>query len=457
MPRHIRNILIASLLAILALVAGINGYIHHQFKTNIDNTLSSIRPFAQVKYSDLTTSLLSGEVKLENVRVAGDFLPEELTIGNLTLETPGFTYMLNGPENIKKGEFPKHLGLSIDDFYLDLHGETAKWLDRLVKRLQPVFASERKICGGKSIFGPADYKEMGYTRILSNLHMAYDFNEGKKTLNIVLDEKSRNMGGMKINVNISNLGSMSTDKMMQNGMPKLSNLDITYKDETYTPRMLKYCAALSNMKKEEFIDAEVKQSDEYFYMTWGFAPGLGLRDAYKDFLLKPDLVTLTMAQNEEFNPMMLPNMSTDEIMSALNVRLKVNGLLVTDMSYTKPPTEFAEKFEQQMAKSLDFKALLRGDPIKPPAPVVAPKVYAKAPAKYHKIKLANIKKHVSDFVRIKTKTGNTRNGQLIRLDKNNLYVQKKVNGGKFIMTVPRAKIKTIEAYFSKVELVSKPK
>jgi len=458
-PRHIRNILIATLLAILALVAGINGYIHHQFKTNIDNTLSSIRPFAQVKYSDLTTSIFSGEVKLQNVRIAGDFLPEEIALGNITFETPGFAYMLNGPENIKKGEFPEHLGFAIDDFYLDLHGETAKWLDRLVKRVQPVFATERKICAGKSksIFGPSDYKEMGYTRILSNMRMAYDFNKSKKTLNIVIDENSRKIGNLKVNINISNIGGMSSDKMMQNGMPRLDNLEVIYKDDTYTPRLLKYCAELSNMKKEEFIDAEVKQSDNYFYMVWGFAPGLGLRDAYKDFLLKPDLVTLTMAQSEEFNPMMLPTMSADEIISALNVRLKINGLLVTDMSYTLPPVEFTENFERRMAKSLDFESLLRGDPIKPPAPVITRKVYEKAPAKYHKIKLSNINKHVSDFVHVTTKNGNKRNGQLIRVDKINLYVQKKVKGGKFTMTVPRTKVKTIEAYFSKRELVTKTK
>lgn len=65
MPRHIRNIIIATLLAVLALAAGINGYIHHQFKTNIDQTLSSIQPFAQIKYSDLSTSIISGEVKLK--------------------------------------------------------------------------------------------------------------------------------------------------------------------------------------------------------------------------------------------------------------------------------------------------------------------------------------------------------------------------------------------------------
>ena len=449
MPRHIRNIIIAALLAVLALAAGINGYVHHQFKTNIDNTLSSIRPFVQIKYSDLTTSILSGEVKLQNIRVASDFLPETLNLGNVTIETPGFTYMLTGPESIKKGEFPEHFGFAINDFWLDLHGETAKWLDRLVKRMQPVYATEQKLCGGKSLLGPSDYKEMGYTRILSNMRVAYDFNESKKTLDVNISSSTRNMGSMEGNIKIGNIRKMSSAGLAQGGIPQLTSVDVTYKDETYTPRIIKYCAALSNMKKEEYIDAEIKQSDKHFYMVWGFAPGPGLREAYKDFMLKPETMTITMAPSEEFNPMLFATMSSDQIMDALNVRLKINDLLVTDLSFKTPPPEFTERFNLQLAKSLNFESLLRGEPIKAPEPIVKPKVYVKGPAKYHKIRLSQISKHVTDFVRITTKAGNKRKGQLLRVDTVNLYVQKKVNGGKFTMTVPRRKIKTIEAYFSK--------
>ena len=114
-----------------------------------------------------------------------------------------------------------------------------------------------------------------------------------------------------------------------------------------------------------------------------------------------------------------------------------------------PSAEFTTNFDQRIANSLDFNALLRGEPVKPPAPVIKPKVYVKQPPKYHKINLTNVKKHISDFVRITTKGGHQRNGRLLRIDGVNLYVQKKVSGGKFTMTVPRAKIKTIEAYFSK--------
>ena len=448
MPRHIRNILIAALLALLALAAGINGYIHHQFKTNIDNTLASIRPFVQIKYSDLSTSIISGKVILENVRFSAEFLPETLTLGNITLETPGFAYMLNGPNKVKSGEFPEHLGFAIDDFYLDLHGDTAEWLDRLVKRMQPIYAAERKICAGKSIFAPSDYKEMGYTRLRSNMRIAYDFDKANKSLNIQMTAGTHNMLDMKADINILNIGSMSSNDVLQAGLPQLANVEMTFKDQTYAPRIIKYCSELSSMKKEDYINAEVKQSDEYFYMTWGFAPGDGLRDAYKDFLLKPDLVTVTMNPEKDFNPMLVANMSSDEILDALNVHLKINGLLINDLSYKTPPAEFTEKFERQLAKALDFNSLLRGEPIKSPEPIKK-KVYKKAPAKYHKISIGKIPKHIGDYVLITTKNGNKRKGRLLRVDENNVYVEKKVSGGKFTMTVPRSKIKSVQAYYSK--------
>lgn len=449
MPRHVRNILIAVLLAVLALAAGINGYVHHQFKTNIDNSLSALQMFAQVKYSDLSTSLISGKVELKNVRVSAQFLPETITLGDITLETPGFLYMLSGPENAKKGEFPDHLGISIDNFFLDMNGETAEWLDKLVKRMQPIYAENRKICGGKAIFGPSEYKEMGYTRVMSNMRMAYDFNKSQKTINIDINGKTRNMGSVKANVLISNISTMKTGNMAMGGMPKLTSVEVVYKDDTYTPRVLKYCSEQDKTDKQKFIEAEVKQPDEYFYKLWGFAPGHGLREAYKDFLLKPDLVTLNLRPSAEFNPMALSMMSSEEIMDALNIRLKINGLLVTDLSYKPAPQKFVENFNRRIANSLDFNAIMRGEPIKPPEPVVKPKVVKKKVAGYYKITVAQAPQHIRDFVRITTKTGNTRKGQLMRIDKNNLYVQKKVSGGKFTMTVPRSKIKTIEAYFAK--------
>ncbi len=449
MPRHIRNIVIAAVLAVLALAAGIKGYIHHQFKTNIDASLRSIQPLAQIKYSDLSTSLFTGKVELKNVRVSATFLPESIALGDITLETPGYAYMLQGPDKLKQGELPSHLGLAVENFYFDLHGETAQWFNRMVKRMQPMYASERTLCAGKSLFSPADYKEMGYSRLKSKLRFAYDFNENKKTLNIVLMASTQNMGSMNATINLANIASMSSDKMMQGDMPTLTNVEVNYQDQTYSPRIVKYCAALSNMTKEKFIEAEVKQSDKYFYMKWGAAPGKGLREAYKDFLLKPDLVTLTMTPSKPINPMMLTSMSQNELFEALNVNLTINGLLIEDLSFKLPSQAFITQFEQQRAASLDFGALLRGEPIKAPTKVKKFNAHKKTPAKYHKIRLSHAKKYMDDYIRIMTTEGHKRKGQLIKMDEKNLYLQKKVEGGKFTMIVPREKIKTIEAYFSK--------
>lgn len=450
MSGQMRNIVIALIISALALAAGIKGYVHHQFKTNIDNTLNSLQAFAQIKYSDLSTSIIEGTVRLENVRVSGAMLPETLNLGNITFETPGFSYMLKGPDSLKSGQMPDHLGFAINDFSLDLSGGLAEWLDKLVSRMQPVYASERTLCGGKTVFGPKEYKEMGYTRFLSNMHLAYDFNKSNKTLRFVMTADTRNMASVKANIEITNISSMSADGMMQGGFPKLENVDVIYKDETYTNRMLKYCSTLSNMTKEAYIEAEVKQSDKYFDMVWGFTPGPGLREAYKDFLIKPDVVTVSMHPKPEFNPVMAQNMSVEEIMDNLNLHLKINGLLVNDLSFKLPDPQFMMQHQQRIANSINFESLLRGEPIEPEKPVeIIKKPLKKTETKYHVISLDEAPQHISDFVIVTLQKGSIRKGQLIRLDKTNLYVQQKVSGGKFTMTVPREKITKIEAYFSK--------
>lgn len=449
MPKHIRNIAIAALLVILAIAAAINSYIHYQFQKNIDTTLSAIRPVVHVNYDSLSTSAFSGKVTLENIRLTSPFMPEEITLGHITLKTPGFPYMLTGANNIKKGDLPKKLTVSLDEFYFDLHGETAELFDNAIQRIQPLYAGNPEICAGKSILGPKDYKEMGYSRLLTNMHITYNYNEDDKSLSVSLAVNTKNMANIKANFKLDNIASMSTAYLIQGPAPTLSQLDIVYQDKTYTPRVIKYCAGLSKMKKQAYIDAEVSQPDSYFYKLLGFAPGKGLREAYKDFLSRPDVVTLSMTPGKNFNPQTAATLSNEELMQALKVKLKINGLLVNDLSYSEAPAEFTAEFERQLAKSVDVKSLLRGEKVKQPETAKEEKPVEKAMSKYHLIDLADISKYVGSFVQIMTDNDNERNGQLIRMDEFNLYVEKKVSGGRFTMTVPIKKIKSIKAYFSR--------
>jgi len=448
-PRHIRNIAIAALLVILAIAAAINSYIHYQFQKNIDSALSAIRPVVHIKYDELSTSPFSGKVTLENIRFTSPFVPEEIILGDITLETPGFPYMLAGANSLKEGNLPQKLGFSLDKFYFDLHGETAKLFDNAIQRMQPLYASDPKICAGKSILGPKDYKEMGYSRLLTNMRIAYDYNEEDKSLSVSLTVNTKNMASIKANFKLDNIAGMSSANLIQGSPPTLSQLDIAYQDKTYTPRVIKYCAGLSKIKKQAYIDAEVSQPDSYFYKLLGFAPGKGLREAYKDFLSKPGVVTLSMTPGKNFNPQTAATLSNEELMKALKVKLKINGLLVNDLSYSEAPAEFTAEFERQLAESVDIKSLLRGEKVKQPETAKEEKPIEKAESKYHLVDLADISKHVGSFVQIITKNDNERNGQLIRMDEFNLYVEKKVSGGRFTMTVPIKKIKSIKAYFSK--------
>lgn len=456
MPYHIRNILIAVLLVLLAIVAGVDAYISYQFKSNIDHAIESAKDFVQIKYKELSTSPLTGTVKLTDVRVSAPFLPEDFLLGDISLATPDLAFMFSGAGKIKKGELPNQLTFDIDQASFDLHGETADLLDNLVKRLQPLYAgtnargeSERKICGGKSIFGPSEYKELGYSRLISNLNLRYHFDENSQLLTINMRGETQNVAKFNLHFSLAGVSALSSDGMRGSNKTQLRDAQLTYEDKTYIPRIIKYCAGLDNSKKEDFINAEVKESDHYFYKLWGFAPGPGLREAYKDFLSRPDVVTLSLSPGKKLQAAAIANMTAEEIVEALKIKLKINGLLVTDLSFKIPPQSFTEKFEQQLSRDVNFEALLRGEKVKVPEPVKKPVVIKTPEPKYYTISPDEAERHLGDYVKITTLSGKQRDGRLIKIDDLYLFVQQKVNGGNFTMNVKRNDIKEMEAYFDK--------
>ena len=278
--------------------------------------------------------------------------------------------------------------------------------------------------------------------------MAYRYDSAKKTLSLGFDTDIKRAGQFSATAVIKNLGSMETTNMMQDGMPKLASASLSYKDQGYTQQMVKYCSELGNMKKQLFVDTEINQPDDYFFRLWGFAPGTGLRDAYKDFLIKSDSIVLNINPADDFNPMMAEHMSQEELFNKLNVSLLVNDVAVEDLNLKLPPPEFTEQFERELSNRLDIKAIINNEPAKPiePAKPVEPK---KAKPAFHKISLAMAPYHIDDYVRVTTTDGHLRKGQLIRIDRAYLYVQRKVAGGKFTVSIRKDKVKTIEAYYSK--------
>jgi len=115
MPYHIRNILIAVLIVLLAIVADVDAYINHQFKSNVDQAIESAKIFNTIKYKTISTSPLSGTATLEDVRISAPFLPEELLLGEISLKTPDLSFMLSGANNLRQGELPDQLALRIDN------------------------------------------------------------------------------------------------------------------------------------------------------------------------------------------------------------------------------------------------------------------------------------------------------------------------------------------------------
>jgi len=268
-------------------------------------------------------------------------------------------------------------------------------------------------------------------------------------LNIKMRGETQNLAKFNFLFSLSGVTALSSEGMRGATKTQLSHVQFTYEDKTYIPRIIKYCAGLDKSKKEDFINAEVKESDHYFYRLWGFAPGPGLREAYKDFLSRPELVTLSLSPGKKFQVAAIANMTAEEIVEALKIKLKINGLLATDLSFKLPPASFTDEFEQQLSRDVNFEALLRGEKLKVPEPVKKPVIIKTPEPQYYTISPDEAEKHIGDYVKITTLSGKQRDGRLIKIDDLYFFVRQKVNGGNFTMNVKRSDIKEMEAYFDK--------
>lgn len=445
MSQQTRNFIIAAILVLIALGAGIKGYVHNQFKTDIDNTLQKLQLFALVRYSELSTSVLSGEVTLENIRISSQYLPDEIKIKQVTLETPGFGYMLKGPDNLQAGKIPEHLGIVIDGFTIDLNSKLAEWFDSIVIPLNRVYAQQRKICGGKSLFGPTEYKAMGYASLSSNMRIAFDFDEGEQELTMKMRADTVNFGKGNMTLTISGINPANMQAMQS--LPHLDSMKATYTDSSYIPRMLHYCAEQSKMEKEAYIKAEAEQSDEYFFLAWGFAPGPGLREAYRDYLTQPGDIEISMQPQKEFNPILAQSMDAQQVIDMLNLKVKVNNTDIKDLSIRIPDPQTMAKYEAELKNSLDLKDVFSGEVVAPSKVTPEPERYIVERA-YKTVPIGTINQYVGEQVRVITKTGQEREGTLEKIAGKVLYIQRKVYSGKFTMQVKSDQVKKVEVYLS---------
>ena len=242
MKLNLRNILAILVLAVLVIFVVLKGIIYYKFKNTVDTTSAQMRIFATLQYDSISSSILDSSVTLNKVTILPTGFEDGVRIDALTFQTPDIGYLLKG-FNSRRGEFPERLNVSMKGFKIDLYGSMVDRFEQMLNQLGGMMKGiTSSTCGTKLYLGPAEYRDMGYDILTSNLDFGYKFTaEG---INVTFDWLTKNMGTAIMVMKMTGPATPSARAMM-NTPPQLTELSFAYQDLSYVKRSNEYCAKQS--------------------------------------------------------------------------------------------------------------------------------------------------------------------------------------------------------------------
>lgn len=431
---------VAIVLLAAALYGGFKGYIYYQVSSELDKLITMARPFADISYSGIS-STLEGEVAIEGVRVQPQGTTDEMTIDLVSIKGDGPLFALRAVSGIKQGEPPEQLRMRALGLTMPLSGDVSfnsAGFFGVGKKdgLQPL-----KDCALGSWADPEELQALGLDALVMDADMGYEYRQADGYLHVDFESNIRDIETTTMNVELSGMPSPGA-VMVGAAMPRVKDFTIGYElDPAFATRSLEHCADSRGLPKPVFIDSLFEGEQPPIAQILGIAPGPGIAQALKKFLMQPEQITISVRPPADLDMATLMLYEPQDVAMLLNTKLMVNGEKVDDLSFkvVAPVMQeggFLSKLpgmEEAAAKAAEKKAEQQK------------KSKSKIQFRYLDTAVKELANYVGRDVRLYTKTSEVvREGELVAVQDNEATVQQRVHHGKMSVHVPLADIDRAE-------------
>jgi hypothetical protein len=421
---------------------GIKAYLYYSLKSEMDQLARQFSLFGQLEYGGLSSSV-NGSLSVHDLKLQVHGMNDELRIKTLRYQTPNLWYLLQDSKQLEKGRIPQRLSLSIKGLTMDLFGEFTDRLEEVISQLNFQLQGINPLCGGRLFFGPSEWRDMGYEEISGDMHIGYQLDAANARIIIDVTSTTRDMAAVRMQGFIEGVTDTAFQSFIQPGsQPHLGRVTLNYTDQSYTRRQVEYCAGLSQLEVNEYVEAEANQKPVYYGYLWGIVPGPGLRQAYRAYLSNPEKIDLSFELPDSVTPETVNLFKPEDIPGLLSMKLSVNGDAVNDLSFS-----FYDGRQLDMGSK--FGTLFAQPGTAPTPPPKQEKKIARYETRYHVVSVSSLKKYLGEEVRFQTSTGQQRKGFLVRIGSNVAQVEQRLHGGKFTMQVPVGSITKAEVLLTK--------
>ncbi|OOZ39103.1 hypothetical protein BOW53_12885 [Solemya pervernicosa gill symbiont] len=424
------RILITILMLPLLAYGGVKGYLWYDFKSKVDEAIAGVAPFVDIKYESVHTDL-RGEVGLNKVVIQPKMAPDVIELAELRLKAPNILYFLDVSKRVNEGKMPELLGMSLTDLKLDLDSDLLRSMAQMQAQaeaasgVEPQTSMDALGCGDVRSFGVAELQQMGYSELVSNVEMQFEFDESDNTFTIDLNGNSDGLYSFEVNTQFQMDPNAMAGVAMGMVGPQVNRLRLDFNDHGYAKSRNAFCAAKGGGEVEAYVDRHIALLAEE--MGANFSENAV--KTYRNFMLKGGTLSIATypAVGTDFTGLAL--YTPRQAIAMLGMEITINGTLITEEELGWLDEKTLEKHRVEAEEAARQKEI---------------EAAVKKRKTVRTIGLAELTQYIDWRITLNMADGEIHKGRLEAYDGNNVIVRKRLHGGTISYPVVAADVVTIQ-------------
>jgi hypothetical protein len=294
-------------------------YVEHKAASNLDAVIAQLRPYVDLTYGKVTTSL-TGELEIERIRGKFADFEDPFTIESVTLITPGFGFLLGFDKRVRDFDVPESFGVEIAGFRTSIGADFMEPLDDLRRAgLAGVEPSAAERCIGTYGFSPEDFRDLGYDELAMDVRMAYSRDGNRVKLAVA----SHNEDMYDVDLALTFGGISDPTELARGAAPVLIEARVDYVDRSMNGRIMKRCTEQHGVTADEVLAAQTLEL-QTLARNSGMELDPAILDPYAAFLQGRQRFTITSKPLEPVDLRHIKLYKPSDVPNLLNLMAEVN-------------------------------------------------------------------------------------------------------------------------------------
>ena len=446
---RLKTVILIIVTAPLLIYLGIKGYAYYAIKTQLDDMVRTVSPFAEISYGGIGSSL-NGVIRVEHIRILPNAVPEAIRIDAAELHTPGLWFMLKDFDSRWRRGLPERLGAAIRGLHLELDGPIMAKLVSPSEDLPRGGTKPQKpqadglACSWRALLTAEAVRELGYTTLTYDLELLMTLPSNSDELVLRFDTRTHDLQHLYLETRLA--GVVAALASGDTGSLRMRTLSLRYGlDPRYVRKAVSQCAKARELRVDTLLERLAEQDDAAYMADLGFVPGPGIRRALVSLFSHPREIRISARPPWAVDLGTLDRYRVQDLPGRLNLTVSLDQDEIADLSFKTPSL-------REKRNRTDVAALPSASSHATPAPTSAPMPTPKAHSKnrrggetimrngvsYQRVDKEQLPELVGRDIWVLTRKGMERQGRVVKVEDGTVWLTLRMRGGSMTTSVALA-------------------